>query len=245
MTKTLADISGLPPWFLSHAFQLSVLIVLSSLILFSHLNEGGLSGYDDALYAHEGRQMLITGDWWNVRDNGVLNFEYPPMFIWLEALSMKVWGVSDFAAKFPVALSGLLTIVLVFCIARELFSDFWTPVAAGWILMLTQYFLKYSMHAMTDVPFTLFFTFAIYCYLKGLRRPAFFLLCGVAIACAILTRSILGVLPGIIIVSHFALTKHYRLMWTPMFLCGMLTAAAIPLFWYVTEYRLYNGDFTT
>src|SRR5919109_4008876 len=97
----------------THRLHLLVLIGLSSVLPFSKLHKGGLSGYDDALYAHEGKQMLLTGDWWNVVNNGLPNFEYPPMFIWLEALSMKMWGISDFAAKFPAALSGLLCIVLV------------------------------------------------------------------------------------------------------------------------------------
>src|SRR5262245_2204634 len=93
----------------THRFHLVLLILLSSLLLFSSLHKGSLSGYDDALFAHEGKQMLATGDWWTVRDNGIPNFELPPLFIWLEALSMKVWGVNDFAAKFPAALAGLLT----------------------------------------------------------------------------------------------------------------------------------------
>src|SRR5262245_44418988 len=140
------DRDALPAWFQTHKFHLAVVVALSGFLLFLNLHKGSLSGYDDALYAHEGKQMLLTGDWWTIRDNGVLNFEYPPMFVWLEALSMKVWGVSDFAAKFPAALSGLLTIVLVFLIAREWSADFRMPVIAAWVLMLTQYFLKYSMH---------------------------------------------------------------------------------------------------
>ena len=32
-------------------------------------------------YLREGKQMLLTGDWWTVRDNGVLNFDYAAIFI--------------------------------------------------------------------------------------------------------------------------------------------------------------------
>jgi 4-amino-4-deoxy-L-arabinose transferase-like glycosyltransferase len=148
-------------------FHLLLVVILSSLILFPKLHEGDLSGYDDALYAHEGKQMLVTGDWWNVRFNGALNFEFPPMFIWLEALSMKIFGISDFAAKFPSALSAWLTIILVFHIARELSEEFFLPVGSAWALMLSQYYMKYAMHAMTDVPFTFFFTLSLFYTSRG------------------------------------------------------------------------------
>jgi 4-amino-4-deoxy-L-arabinose transferase-like glycosyltransferase len=233
---------AIPRWFESHAFHLATLIVLSALLLFLNLQKGSLSGYDDALYAHEGKQMLLTGDWWTIRDNGILNFEYPPMFVWLEALSMKVWGISDFAAKFPAAVCGLLTIVLVFLIARTWSADFWLPIAGAWVLMLSQYFLKYSMHAMTDVPFTFFFTLSIYCYLKGLQRPHYLIVCGLAIGLAILTRSILGLLPAGVIVGHWLWTRKGPAVSSALVL-GVVVAVLAPATWIYTEYRTYGDVF--
>src|SRR5262245_36314079 len=100
----------------SSIFNFWLLFVISSVLLFSSLHKGDLSGYDDAFYAHYGEQMILSGDWWSLRLNGYHVFEFPPMFPWLEALSMKVFGITDFAAKFPAALSGLLTIVLAYLI---------------------------------------------------------------------------------------------------------------------------------
>lgn len=224
-------------------FHLAVVTLLAGLLLFSNLHEGGLSGYDDALYAHEGEQMLRTGDWWNVRCNGSFNFEYPPMFFWLEALSMSLWGATDFAAKFPSALAGLLTIVSVFLIGRAAGRNDLYPVCAAWILMLTQYFLKYSMHAMTDVPYALFFTLAILFYLLGLRRPLFFLLCGCAVAAAILTRSVLGCIPLAVILGHGALAERFRPLRSPAFAAGMALAIVLPALWYVPQYRAHGAPF--
>jgi 4-amino-4-deoxy-L-arabinose transferase-like glycosyltransferase len=209
--------------------------------LFTPLHKGGLSGYDDALYAHEAKQMLATGDWWTTRDNGMLNFEYPPLFIWMEALSMKVWGISDFAAKFPAALCGLATIVLTFCIARRWNKELWAAVAAGWVLMLSQYFLKYSMHAMTDVPFTFLFTLAIYLYVTSEQQSWRLLLCGAAIGLAILTRSILGVLPVAVIAAHAVWTR--RRMNIATVLAASAIAVLLPAVWYFSEWRMFGDEF--
>ena len=226
-----------------HKFHLLVLFVLASLILFSHLHEGGLSGYDDALYAHEGKQMLITGDWWNVRFNGYPNFEYPPMFIWLEALSMKVLGISDFAAKFPSALSALLTIVLVFYLTRELGGGKVLAISASWILMLSQYFIKYAMHAMTDAPFTFFMTLSLYWYLKGLKNRNYLILCGLAIGAGIMTRSVIGLIPVAIMAGHLMVTRQALQFRSIRLVVGLSIALLLPCCWYFSQYSLHGEPF--
>lgn len=223
--------------------NLVILLLLSGLLLFSNLHRGELSGYDDALYAHEGEQILLSGDWWNIHYNGEHNFEYPPLFFWLEASSMLVWGVTDFAAKFPVAMLGMLTICTVFFIGKSSDRNELYPFCAAWILMLTQYFLKYSMHVMTDVPYACFFTLAILFYIKGMRRPAFFLLSGTAIAGAILTRSILGFIPLAVIICHSLLVHRFRLFRSTRFVFGIILAVILPAIWYVSQYGLHGKPF--
>src|SRR5262245_27878335 len=65
-----------------------LIAAISLLALFAKLHVGDLGGYDSAVYAHEGKRMLATGEWWTVYLNGRPDFDKPPMFIWLEALSM-------------------------------------------------------------------------------------------------------------------------------------------------------------
>src|SRR5215831_10632000 len=227
----------------SSVFNFWLLFVISSILLFSSLHKGGLSGYDDAFYAHYGKQMILSGDWWSLRLNGYHVFEFPPMFPWLEALSMKVFGVTDFAAKFPAALSGLLTIVLAYLIAKELFDGFWAPALAMAIMSGTQCFIKYAMHSMTDAPFTFFFTLSIYLYLKGLKEPGYFLLSGIAIGAAILTRSVLGLIPLGIIFLHMIITGKRALILSKYFIGAVALSIALPLVWYASQYGLYGRRF--
>src|SRR5262245_17723356 len=80
-----------------------ILAVLAFVVLFVNLHVGDLAGYDDAFHAEQGKAMLLRGDYWTVWHNDGRNLEFPPLFYWLEAASMKVWGINDFAAKFPSA----------------------------------------------------------------------------------------------------------------------------------------------
>lgn len=227
----------------NHRFHLAAITCLAALLLFANLHVGGLSGYDDAFYAHEGRRMLESGDWWNVRFNGNLNFEYPPLFIWLEAASFAALGISDFTAKFPSALLGLLIILLVFLLAKELSESFWLPILSAWILMLSQYFMKYAMHAMTDVPFVFFFTLAVFAYVKALKKPNYFILFGIAVALGIMTRSAIGLIPLAVIFVHLIVSKRFDLLRRPQFWTGFLLALAIPAAWYVPQYQAHGAPF--
>ncbi len=216
---------------------------LTTLLLFANLQRGDLAGYDDAVYAHEGKEMLRTGDWWNVWLNGKLDFDKPPLFIWLEALSFWLLGVSDFAAKFPAALLGLATVALVYLIVRELTNDHWLASLAMFVLASTQYFLKYAMHAMTDVPFTFLFTLAIWAYLKAQRRPIFFLLCGCAVGLAGLTRSILGLSALGVIGAHLLMGRKWASLRSGYLWLGMILALGLPLGWFCTQYHWYGEAF--
>lgn len=224
-------------------FHFCLIAAMALLVLFSKLHIGDLGGYDDAVYAHEGKQMLTTGQWWSVYLNGQLDFDKPPMFVWLEAISMAVWGVTDFAAKFPAALLGFGSILLVYFLACELSPSYRLPVWAMLILLCTQVFVRFSMRAMTDVPFTFFFLLTIFAYLKGLKQSRYFLLFGLAASFAILTRSFLGFIPVGIVGLHLVAMGQWRRLLSKSFIVGLVIAVGLPMVWFVSQYLIHGSEF--
>jgi 4-amino-4-deoxy-L-arabinose transferase-like glycosyltransferase len=61
----------------------------------------------DAVQAQIARNMLISGDWVTARLDGVPYLEKPPLIYWMIAVSYKVFGVHDWVARIPVALSAI------------------------------------------------------------------------------------------------------------------------------------------
>src|SRR5882757_10020867 len=61
----------------------------------------------DASIAQISRNMLTSGDWVTPRLNGVVFFEKPPFYYWPMAISYKVFGVHDWAARIPVAMAAI------------------------------------------------------------------------------------------------------------------------------------------
>jgi 4-amino-4-deoxy-L-arabinose transferase-like glycosyltransferase len=222
-----------------------LLSFVAALVLFPTLHQGGLAGYDDAHYAHSAKEIVRSGDWLNIRYNGELDVNIPPLLMWAEALSMKAFGVSDFAAKFPAALAGFGTIVAVYFLAKELTSRKWLPHLAMIVLAATPYFMKFATHGMTDVPFAFFFTLSLLLFAVGLRRPWVMAFSGIPLGLGLLTRSVVGFLPlGVEALTLVAVARYRR---SPRLLAGfgvaVLLAALVASVWYVPMMRLYGRGF--
>ena len=114
---------------------INVLIAVAAALLFvPGIGSVRLFDWDEINFAESAREMLVTGDWLNVRINFESFWEKPPLFIWMQALSMKVFGVGEFAARFPNALIGIITLLILFNIGRkaedERFGLMWTLMYA-------------------------------------------------------------------------------------------------------------------
>ncbi len=80
----------------------SALIYLACIISPPHLQDDV-----DAVQAQIARNMLTSGDYVTARLDGVPYLEKAPLIYWLIAGSYKVFGVHDWAARIPIALSSI------------------------------------------------------------------------------------------------------------------------------------------
>lgn len=100
-----------------------LIIILGSLILFLSFNGRiHLFDWDEINFAESAREMIVTGDYSTVQINFQPFWEKPPLFIWMQALSMKLFGINEFAARFPNAICGLITLLFLFEAGRRRFG---------------------------------------------------------------------------------------------------------------------------
>jgi 4-amino-4-deoxy-L-arabinose transferase-like glycosyltransferase len=131
-----------------------VVLILATLYVcyFSHLGAIGFVGPDEPRYAWIARDMAETGDWVTPRLYGKPWFEKPPLFYWGAALSFKLLGVSETAARLPSAISALLATLALAWLAWRLYG----AETARWLLLLlptTVAMIGFSHAAATDMPF--------------------------------------------------------------------------------------------
>ncbi len=138
------------------------ILILATLYIcyFQNIGAVGLVGPDEPRYAWIARDMAETGDWVTPRLYGNPWFEKPVLYYWAAALSFKLFGVSDAAARLPSAVAALLATLSMAWLAWRVSS----AETARWLLLLlptTVGMIGFSHAAATDMLFTAMLTIAM------------------------------------------------------------------------------------
>jgi len=121
----------------------------------------------DAVQAQIARNMLESGDWVSAQLDGVKYLEKPPLKYWMVAVTYMVFGVHDWAARLPLALSAIL---LCWVTARfgawaiSARAGFW----AGMVLATCAGLFLFTRILIPDVILTLAITVALWSFLRAL-----------------------------------------------------------------------------
>ncbi len=172
------------------------LIVVIGLILFvPFIGKVHLFDWDEINFAEAAREMITTGDYLRVRIDYEPFHEKPPLFFWFQAASMKVFGVSEFAARLPNAIVGIATLLFLFYAGRKLYDR---NFGLLWALTYIGSFLPhfYFKSGLIDPTFNLFMFLAVYFLYRyhdsGTDR--FIIYAGIADALAVMTKGPVGFL---------------------------------------------------
>src|SRR4051812_48763836 len=107
-------------------FAVLCTIAVCSLALFAlyfvDLGSYPLFDPDEPVYGQVAREMARGGGWLSPPFNGAFWFDKPPLFYWLSALSVSVFGPTEFACRLPSALSALGVVALVYALATRDFG---------------------------------------------------------------------------------------------------------------------------
>jgi len=153
----------------------AALAILSAIVMLAPIRTGDLAGYDDARYALVAKDIVLTGNWTDLKSNGQPALEHPPLLPWIQAALFLKFGFSDPIAKLPSALSGIGTVLLVYWLGRKLTGDRFTALLAMFVMATSVYFIKYTARAMTDVPFTFLFLCSICAWVLSEEDPRWYL----------------------------------------------------------------------
>lgn len=234
-------------------------IALAAAGLFLH-SLGGvhLFDWDEINFAESSREMIVSGDYTRVQINFEPFWEKPPLFFWLQVLSMKAFGINEFAARLPNAVCGILTLLSLYLFGRrihgESFGRWWAFLYAATVMPHT-----YFKSGIID-PWFNFFTFlglgflALFVAGQGERRPPlrFLVLSAFFTGCAVLTKgpvAFLIVLLGYVVSlapglwRAWARPVHY-LVWAGVFAAVTLAWFGLEVlnhgWWFIEEFITYQ-----
>src|SRR5947208_3954343 len=90
-----------------------LLVAFCGFLFFYGLGAFGLLGADEPRYAQVAREMLERHDWITPTLQGKPWLEKPALYYWQAMLSFSIFGVTDQAARIPVAVDAALMIAAI------------------------------------------------------------------------------------------------------------------------------------
>ena len=207
--------------------------------LFFQLGGAALFEPDEGRNAEKAREILVLQDWVTPHENFHPVLDKPIFFYWLIALSYKLFGVSEWAARLPSALAALGTLIVVYRFTRSRWGE-WSALWSVLVLLTSVEFFALSRVVIFDMTLAFFITVALCAFLEasqshdpGRRRLWCALLYG-ALAAATLTKGLVGVvLPGIVMFSYLLLSGRWVVLKQLALIPGSLLFLVIVLSWYL------------
>lgn len=204
----------------------------------------------DARYAHIAEHMVRTNQWLipEVHEDNILQayWSKPPFGFWCMAISMKMFGISEFSARFPAFLATLSTAFLcIFFLSKFIERSY--AVLAGIIFVSCPFIFVMSGSALVDPIFAFFTSATILLFgLVLLQKVSYSKICLLvaytSFALAILTKGPLGGLFVVLPVIAFVIfTKKYAAISKLHPILGCFIIAAIIVPWFIVMERYSPG----
>ncbi len=190
----------------------------------------------DTVHAEAARETAESGDWITLHANRIRYLEKAPLMYWSIALSYKLFGVSEFASRLPIALATLGLILATMFVGNFAFggkAGFYSALCIGSCVGI----FLFTRVLWPDVMLTLLITMAFYCFLRAMEDPkrsrfAYGIYCFGALA--VLTKGLVGAaFPAIIIFAYLLITGEVRRLAQLKLFTGSLLFLAIAAPWHI------------
>jgi len=221
---------------------------LGLLVVFiSYFKTGGflLFDVDEAVFSAAAREMVETGNLITPTYNYEPRYDKPILIYWFMSAAFKLFGTTEFAARFTSSLFGVLLSAMTFLFVRRV-RGVNAAVFATIALAVNLEFFVYSHSAVTDMTLAFFITASIYAFYLGTLEGGkkWFLGFWIAAALAVLTKGVVGLLfPMAISFLYLALLKNLKTLkalYSPSYI-GVFILVAAP--WFVAQLMINGWEF--
>ncbi|NTV02075.1 MAG: glycosyltransferase family 39 protein [Chlorobiaceae bacterium] len=223
---------------------LAGLCLLVFLSFVAGIGSGPLFDVDEGAFSEATREMIVSKNYLTTYLNGMPRFDKPILIYWLQLLSVRAFGITEFAFRLPSALSAAAWAGATFAFVRRERNE----TEAFFTTALLALSLQVSIIAKAAIADALLncclavAMFAIYRYQRDKRRSSVYL-AFTAMGLGVLTKGPVAVLIPLASSFLFFLAERDLRSWFR----ALLNPTAIALFlvivlpWYVMEY-IDQGD---
>ena len=195
--------------------QSIALIGFLGLVIFASFNgQSHLFDWDEINFAEAAREMIVTGNYSLVQINYEPFWEKPPLFFWLQALCMNLFGINEFSARLPNAIAGAITGMVLYSIGRKNFSN-----SFGWLWAVAYCTsllpVLYFKSGIIDPWFNLFIFYGTYATWKSIynsngKHLRWAVISGASTGLGIMTKGPVALLVVLMVFGVFFLWKRFK-----------------------------------
>jgi 4-amino-4-deoxy-L-arabinose transferase-like glycosyltransferase len=187
-------------------------LLLFAFVYVGSLFSPGLQDDADSTHAEAAREMLLTRDFVTLRVNGNRYLEKAPLMYWAVSLSYLCFGINEFAAHLPMALSMLLLVLLAMRWGRRAFGDR-AAIYAGLFISTAAGCYLFTRVLIPESILSLFIAASFYFFATALEDGNAWRWYGgyACLALAVLTKGLLAiVVVGLSLLLYAAVSGEWR-----------------------------------
>lgn len=232
----------------------SIIAFIAALLFIPFLGHVHLFDWDEINFAECAREMVVSKDYLRMQIDFKPFWEKPPLFIWMQVLAMKCFGVNEFAARVPNACVGIATLLILYYAGKRVLNE---KMALWWVLLYASCWLPhfYFKSGIIDPLFNLFIFlsfFQFYLIKYGRNKIVHGVLTGLFVGLAVLTKGPVAILISILSLAVYAVVnrglKGYS--WSSIVLIILVSFCTLSIWfgieiwahgwWFVNEFISYQ-----
>ncbi len=222
-----------------------LLLGMGGLLFFVNLGGAALWDVDEGRNADCALEMMHADNWIVPTFNGQLRVDKPALLYWLQIFAYSLFGVNEFAARFPSAMAALLTVLVTYELARSMFTRT-TGLFAGVVVAATPMVVGAARFANPDALLNCCCVLTVAVFWIGLaeRRWWWFVLLGAFSGLAVLAKGPVGlVLPTAVNFCFLLWERRLGILWDRRWLLASAAFTLIAVPWYVWVGLETHGEF--
>ncbi|MCE3226621.1 MAG: glycosyltransferase family 39 protein [Bacteroidetes bacterium] len=231
----------------NNAALTTLIALIAGIIFIPFIGNCPLFDWDEINFAECAREMIVSGNYSQVQLNYLPFWEKPPVFIWLQAASMNIFGINEFAARLPNALCSIVSLITLFHIGRKIHSN---KFGLLWCLIYVSTILPHLFFrsGIIDPWFNLLIFISIYNIIlfvnnsSGKKEVLNALLAGFFLGLAVLTKGPAAlVIVALTVLAVAILSRNLKQFLSKPFMVFAATTLFVSLSWFLFELMRGNG----
>ena len=222
-----------------------LLLIFGAIVLLAANGSLALTDPVESNYALTAKEMIASGDYLSPRIFGNYWYDKPAFFYWEMIASCLIFGVNEFALRFPGVIMGLLSVTLLYFFARHLYGHR-TALLAGGLLASSVGFWYVGKAVITDMTLFFFMSATLVSFYLGYDsgKPGLYYAAFFFAGLAVLTKGPIGfLLPGLLLAVYLVLRKDAKELLHLHWGGGMILFLLVGGSWYYAMYSLHGAVF--